>query len=143
MSVTVDANLLLYASDRASRFYDPATVTLRRLAQGPRLLYLFWPVIMAYLRIATHSAIFDSPLAPDEATGNIDSLLKLPHVRSPSEDEIFWTTYMDVTAPGPVRGNLVPDAHIAALMRRHGVRDIFTLDRDFRRFEGIRTLDPL
>jgi len=101
MSVTVDANLLLYASDRASRFYDPATVTLRRLAQGPGLVYLFWPVIMAYLRIATHSAIFDSPLAPDEATGNIDSLLRLPHVRSPSEDEIFWITYMDVTAPRP------------------------------------------
>lgn len=45
-------------------------------------------------------------------------------------------------AEGGARGNLVTDAHLVTLMRRYGVRTILTRDRDFRRFDGIRALDP-
>ncbi len=105
-------------------------------------MYLFWPVVIAYLRIATHPAVFEHPLSAEAATGNIESLLALPHVRSPGEDDGFWETYRLVTAGVVVRGNLVPDAHLVALMRQHGVGTIWSHDRDFRKFEGITVLDP-
>lgn len=142
MTAAIDANLLLYPSDSSSDFFEPATELLRKLTRGPDILYVFWPVVMAYLRIATHPSIFDSPLSSENATRNVDSLLALSHVRSPSEEAGFWRTFYDTLADADVRGNLVGDAHIVALMRHHGVRDIWTSDRDFRRFDGIRVLDP-
>src|SRR5919106_4597115 len=50
VSCTVDVNLLLYASDASSRFHEPARDLLDRLSRGPEIVYLFWPVIMGYLR---------------------------------------------------------------------------------------------
>lgn len=142
MSATVDTNLLLYASDAASRFHLRALEVLERCAKGPDLLYLFWPVVMAYLRFATHPAVFERPLSGDEAMRNIEALLDLPHVRSPGEDDGFWSVYRAVTAGVVVRGNLVPDAHLVALMRQYGVGTVWSHDRDFRKFEGIVARDP-
>lgn len=142
MSSTVDVNVLLYASDSSSRFHDGARSLLDRLIQGPDLFYLFWPVIMGYLRIATHPAIFGRPLPPDEATANVDELLALPHAQTAGEEQGFWGLFRATTSDVPIRGNLVPDAHLVALMRQHGVTTLWTRDRDFRKFDGIQVRDP-
>jgi predicted nucleic acid-binding protein len=55
--------------------------------------------------------------------------------------EGFWALYR-ATAGDRLRGNDVPDGHVATLMRQHGVRVIYARDRGFRRFEGIQVLDP-
>jgi toxin-antitoxin system PIN domain toxin len=142
MSVTVDANVLLYASDEQSPRHEPARGLLERLAAGPGILYVFWPVVMAYLRIATHPGIFEQPLDPGAARANLGALLDRPHVRSPGEATGFWAVYRDTVGQDVIRGNLVTDAHIAALMRQHGVGTIWTSDRDFRRFPDITARDP-
>jgi hypothetical protein len=141
MSYTVDANLLLYASDSSSPFHDRSSALLGQMAQGPEIVYLFWPVLMAYLRIATHPSVFAAPLTPAEATGNLERLLALPHVQTPGEHERFWSSYQRV-ADASVRGNLIPDAYVVALMHENGVRTIWTHDRDFRRFDGVDARDP-
>lgn len=142
MSSTVDVNVLVYASNSTSRFHEEARATLDRLVAGPDLLYLFWPVLMGYLRIATHPALLPRPLPPDEVAANIGALLALPHVRTVGEEEGFWDVYRAVTSDVTVRGNLVPDAHLVALMRQHGVTKLWTRDRDFRKFDAIRVEDP-
>lgn len=142
MSHAIDANLLLYASDASSAFHERAAAFLRRSAEGPELLYLPWPSVMAYLRIATHPAIFEQPLSPEEAAGNVESLLARPQVRPIGEIDGFWLAYRRITDGLVVRGNLVPDAHLAALLLQHGVTTLWTHDRDFRRFEGLRVRDP-
>ena len=142
MSVTIDANVLLYASDDRSSRHTSAVALLVRLTAGPGLVYLFWPVAMAYLRIATHPSIFDQPLDPAEARQNLDKLVRRAHVRCPGEADRFWRVYQDLVGDDPIRGNLVTDSHIVALMHQHGVSTIFTADRDFRRFPGISARDP-
>lgn len=142
MSATVDANLLLFASDTASKLHERAREVLAELAGGPALLYLFWPVSMGYLRISTHPGVFRDPLSPQTACANIERLLARTNVRAPGEDEGFWSAYRDVSRDPGVRGNLVPDAHLIALMHQYGVRTILTRDRDFRRFESIEVRDP-
>ncbi|CAN5850943.1 type II toxin-antitoxin system VapC family toxin [soil metagenome] len=142
MSETIDANVLLYASDEESPRQPGAQRLLERLASGPDLVYVFWPVAMAYLRIATHPRIFERPLDDATARSNLRSLLDRPHVRCPGEREGFWELFEDTVGAAVVRGNLVTDAHIATLMRQHGVTTIWTADRDFRRFSGITTRDP-
>ncbi|HVL90954.1 MAG TPA: TA system VapC family ribonuclease toxin [Actinomycetota bacterium] len=142
MSSAIDANLLLYASDRSSPFHERALETVTMLAAGPALLYLFWPVAMAYLRIATHPGVFARPLPWRAASENIRGLLERDNVRSPGEDEGFWPLFADTADAAGVRGSLVPDAHLVALMRRSGVTTLWTHDRDFRRFDGITLQDP-
>jgi len=141
VSSTLDANVLVYASNRAAPLHDPAEELVRRLADGPDLVYLFWPTIMGYLRIVTHPAILPRPLSARDAMGNIAGLIDRPHVRSPGEGAGFWPIYRSA-AGDHARGNDVPDAHLAALMRQHGVRLIYTRDRGFRRFDGIEARDP-
>jgi len=141
LSVTVDANILIYASNEADPLHQPARALVQTFVRGPELLYLFWPTITAYLRIMTHPAILPRPSSAPEAAANITLLLARPHVRVPGEDDGFWELYR-ATAGDNARGNDVADAHIAALMRQHGVRTIYTRDRGFRRFDAIEMRDP-
>jgi toxin-antitoxin system PIN domain toxin len=142
VSTALDANLLLYASDQASPFRQRANELLAELAAGPAIVYLLWPTVMAYLRLSTHPSVFAHPLSPEEASTNIERLLRLPHVQGPGEQEGFWDVYLGVASDVDARGNLVPDAHLVALMIQNGVRTIWTHDRDYRKFTGIEVRDP-
>jgi toxin-antitoxin system PIN domain toxin len=92
--------------------------------------------------MATHPRIFQSPLAPAEALGNVEALAALAHVRLLSEEPGFLEVYREVAGAFPVRGNLVPDAHLAALLRQHGVTILWTHDSDFRKFSFLDVRDP-
>lgn len=142
MSYAVDANVLLYASDESSPVHRRARAFVEQIAAGPEIVYLFWPAITAYLRIATHPAVFARPLSIAEAVVNVDQLLARPHVRTTGEGDAFWRTFRDVIDDSLPAGNLVPDAHLVALMRQNDVRTIWTRDRDYRRFSGIEVRDP-
>lgn len=142
MSVTVDANVLVYASNEAEPVHLSARRLVERLAGGPEIVYLFWPTIMGYLRIVTHPSVLPHPLSPKDAIANVGALISAPHVRTPGESEGFWELYL-ATRGAADRGNDVPDGHLATLMRQHGVGTIYTRDRDFRRFDGIAVENPL
>ena len=142
MSFSCDVNILLYASDAASPVHAPARRFLEHTAAGGDLMCLGWPTVMAYLRMATHPRIFTAPLTPAEALRNVEALAGLPHVRLLGEEPGFLDVYRKVTGSFPVRGNLVPDAHLASLLRQHGVRTLFTRDTDFRKFDFLDVRDP-
>ena len=142
MSYAIDANILLYASDDGSPLYKPARRFLEESEMRQETLCLGWPTLMAYLRIATHPRIFGQPLSPNSAMRNVESLLNFPHVRVLSEEEDFWACYRQVTEGLHVRGNLVPDAHLVALLREHDVRVLYTNDMDFKKFHVIETVNP-
>ncbi len=143
MSFSVDVNLLLYASDTSSGYQKPALAFLRSVTEGSELCCLAWSTVMSYLRMATHPSIFASPLSPAEAQGNVERLLSHAHVRCLSEAEGFWTVYLELAGETPVRGSLVPDAHLAALLKQHGIRTLYTHDKDFLKFSFLRVVDPL
>lgn len=142
MTVTVDVNVLVYASNVEADEHDRATALVAHLAAGPGLVVLLWPVILGYLRIATHPSIFPVPLTPSAAEANIGDLLGQPHVRAAGELDGFWRVYRGVAAPVAPRGTLVPDAHLVALMVQHGISRIWSRDRDLRKFDDITAVDP-
>jgi toxin-antitoxin system PIN domain toxin len=141
LSATLDTNILVYASNERDPAHRAARSLLERLTAGPDLLYLFWPTLLGYVRLVTSPRILVRPLGPVAAVENVSGLVQLPHVRTPGEADGFWDLYR-ATAGDRLRGNDVPDGHIATLMRQHGVRLIYTRDRGLRRFEGIQVLDP-
>lgn len=143
MSYSIDANILLYASDESSEWHKPAKAFLEQRPADPDILCLTWPVLMAYQRIATHPAVFARPLAPETAWGNVQKLLALPRTRVVTEAEEFSEDYCVATDGMTVSGNLVPDAHVATILRENGVRRIYTADTDFRKFEFLEVVNPL
>jgi uncharacterized protein len=142
VSYSLDVNILLYASDRSSSRHQEALKFLEARAADPDLLCLAWPTLLSYLRIATHPRIFAQPLSPNEALLNIESLTGLPRTHVICEEENFLSLYREVTRGFTARGNLVPDAHLAALLRQHEISTLYTTDADFRKFEFLDVRNP-
>jgi toxin-antitoxin system PIN domain toxin len=142
LSYAVDANILLYASDAASPFNHRARTFLETCVSGSEIFCLAWSTVMAYLRIATHPGVFQRPLSPGDAVANLEPLVRLPHVRMLAEEEGYWEVYREVTQGMVIRGNLVMDAHLAALLRQHGIRSLYTNDSDFRKFRFLEVRNP-
>jgi len=143
VSFAIDANILLYASNSASPHHRSARGFLGEIAEGREILYLAWPTAMSYLRIATHPSVFATPLTHAEALANLRSLIGRPNVRLVTEKPDFLDLYAEVTGRVPVRGNLVPDAHLATLLLQNGIRTLYTNDVDFRRFDFLDPRNPL
>lgn len=142
MSYSLDANILLDASNGTSPWHEPAKNFLASCMEDEELLLLTWPVLMAYLRISTHPSIFDEPLSQSQAESNVTTLLGQPQVYLISENEEFWQIYREIGKTLPIRGNLVMDARIAALLRQAEVPRIYTRDQDFDAFDFLTSLHP-
>ena len=67
----------------------------------------------------------------------------MPRCRVVTEPDDFLAVYREVADEVVARGNLVPDAHLAALARADGIRTIYTHDRDFRKFAFLKVVDPV
>jgi toxin-antitoxin system PIN domain toxin len=138
--ISVDANVLVYAHRGEMPQHAAAVRKLRELADGTRQLALTWTALYQFLRVVTHRGLYNSPTAVDVAWRFCGDLCAFPNAVVLSETtahaEVLDRLLVDVQPTG----NLVHDAHIAAVMIEHGVRDIVTNDADFRRFPGIRVV---
>ncbi|MGH9189175.1 MAG: TA system VapC family ribonuclease toxin [Acidimicrobiales bacterium] len=142
MSATLDVNILVYAADETSSRHARARALLEHVATSPSITYLFWPVLLGYMRIITHPAIVEAPLSPEAALADIDDLIGRPQIVVAGEGARFWGGFQSIARSVQPRGALVPDAHVVALMREHGVGEVWSNDRDFRKFDGISALNP-
>ena len=142
MAFALDVNPLVYASDSASPYHSAAVDLFESARQSNESAYLFWPVIFGFLRISTDPRILTEPLTSSEAIDTVESLLGLPQVVAPAERDGFLRDFRAASAGVVLRGRHFSDAHIVALMRHYGVNTIYSHDRDFRKFDGIRVVDP-
>jgi toxin-antitoxin system PIN domain toxin len=143
MSYSIDTNILLYASDQESPHHERAKEFVETRGSDPDLLCLSWVTLMGYQRIATHPSIFRKPLSEQQAWGNVSSLIALPRCRLITEQEGFVDEYEQLSKTAGVKGNLVPDAHLAVILRQHGVSKIYTADSDFRKFGFLSVVNPI
>lgn len=143
MSYSVDVNLLIYASDQSSPFHARAAGFLVECASGSEPMHLAWSTLMGYLRIVTNPRILKNPLSLTEASENVQTLLSLPHVRLLSERVDFFRVFRKATRGLSVRGKLVPDAHLAALLLQNGITILYSNDSDFSLFPFLEVRNPL
>lgn len=138
----VDVNLLLYALDQTSPRHDRARGWLERTLSGQETVGLSWTVLLAFVRLSTRSAVFVSPLAADEALDVVDEWLALPSTVVVQPGRRHSAVLRELLTDAGTAGNLVPDAHLAALAMEHGA-ELCSSDADFSRFSGLRWVDPL
>lgn len=138
----VDTNVLVYAEIISSAHHDRALGLLTELAGDPRPWAVPWPCIYEFLRVVTHPRVFHPPVPMERALSDLGQILGSPSLRLLSETPRHAEIMGRVLVGGNVSGNLTHDAHIAALCLEHGVSELLTGDRDFRRFPELSVVDP-
>ncbi len=138
----IDANLLLYAYDGSVKHHEAARTWLTRVLSEPESVAMTSTVVLAFLRISTDFHIVRQPFAPDEALDIVLRLLRQPQVVELSPGERYWQIFQQLVARSGATGKLMMDAHLAALAIEHNAT-ICTADRDFKRFDGLRSYYPL
>jgi uncharacterized protein len=140
--VLLDANLLLYATDTASPDYPAASAWLTTVLNGDQRVGIPWQTIGAFLRISTHPRVSRTPLTGSAAWDRVQNWLTADPVWIPPATERTARAYGSLMAQGPITGNLVPDAQLAALAIEHGLT-IYSADSDFARFPTATWINPL
>lgn len=141
--IGVDTNVLVHAADEDAPLHGPCRELLEGARGAPQTLCPTWSVVCEFLRVITHRRVLARPFTMEQAWATAASFLAMPHVSvlGPGPRHLARAPGM-LAAPG-VSGNLVHDAHIAAVLVEHGVHRIYTFDQDLRRFPGLEVVDPL
>lgn len=138
----LDANLLVYAVNRRAERHEATSRWLAEQLGGASRVGLPWQTMTAFLRIVTHPRLFARPLDPRTAWAQVTDWLEAPVTWIPQPGPEYGRILGTLIAQHDVRGNLVPDAALAALAIEHGVA-LASADTDFARFRDLRWENPL
>lgn len=141
--IAVDTNVLVYAHRRDSEWHRPAADRVRSLAEGPAPWAIPWPCIHEFLAIVTHPRIYRPPSEAPAAVDQVSAWLESPSLTLLAEGPGYGERLTDLLAASKVTGPRIHDARVAALCLYHGVRELWSADRDFTRFTELTVTNPL
>lgn len=137
----VDANVLLYAVNERSAHHESARAWLDRSLSGGETVGFAWVALLAFLRLSTHTSVFPDPLAPETASDVAKSWLQAPGAVVLQTGRRHLSLLSGFLREAGTAGNIVNDAHLAALAVEHDAA-IASYDGDFARFAGVRWHRP-
>jgi uncharacterized protein len=140
--ILIDVNILVYATHEESVAHAAAGAWLDQQLNGSTKVGVPWASMLGFLRIATNARAFRKPLTMADAWGQVLRWLGAAPVWVPQPTERHADVLGQLLALPGVHGNLVPDAHLAALAIEHGLT-LCSTDGDFARFSKLRFLNPL
>lgn len=141
--IAIDTNILVYAHRADSPHHEKASAALAACAQSRLAWCIPWPCIHEFFAVVTHLRIYSPPTPPKKALDQINAWLESPSLILLAETATHWPTLQAMLANAKTIGPAVHDARIAALCLSHGVRELWSADRDFRRFSELKVVDPL
>ena len=141
--IAVDTNLLVYAHRADSVWHRQARKCLEKLATGGSRWAIPWPCLYEFYAVITHPKIFPRPTPPRTAWETCQEFALCPQVRMLSETEDFAEKLAGLIRELDLKGPKIHDARIAALCHIHGVRELWSCDRDFSRFKFIKVVNPV
>lgn len=141
--IAVDTNILVYAHREDAPFHSRALKAITGLAEGDAPWAIPWPCLHEFLSIATHPRIFNPPTPLAIAIEQVDSWLESPGLVLLAESDVHWTRLASLLKKGEIVGPRIHDARIAALCLSHGVKELWSADRDFGRFPTLKVKNPL
>jgi uncharacterized protein len=141
--IALDSNILVYAHREEAPFHEIAARRLADLAQSQVAWAIPWPCLHEFLNIITHPRIYNPPTPLNVAIETVEAWLKAPTLILLAEADDYWPHLRAAISAGKIIGPRVHDARIAALCRQHGVRELWSADRDFSRFPELNVVNPL
>jgi uncharacterized protein len=140
--IVIDVNILIYAHNSASDTSAASKQWLEQALSEPEPVGFPWAAIHSFLRLTTGHVVLPRPLDMPTATSIVDDWLSAPNTRIIEPGPRYWTIFQELLIKARVTGKLVSDAHLAAITIEHDAT-MYTADRDFRRFAGLRVINPL
>ena len=141
--IAVDTNILIYAHRAESPMHVPTKAALDRLAAGGLPWGTVWQCVHEFAAIVTHPRIYRPPSTLDQCLEEIRNWRACPTFRCIAEGGAYWANLEKLLVEGRVKRPLVHDARIAAVCVEEGVREFWTVDRDFSRFPTLHVVNPL
>jgi toxin-antitoxin system PIN domain toxin len=141
--IAIDTNILVYAHRPESPFFDKANAQVRDLAEGGQTWAIPWPCVSEFYSVVTNPKMIDVPTPPEAAIAQLDAWMESPTLTLLGETRGSWAVLRNQLIDGKVVGRRAHDARIAALCLAHGVRELWTADRDYGRFPALRSRNPL
>jgi uncharacterized protein len=140
--IVVDANLLIYSYDTDSTHHKKSRAWVEKIFSDIELVGLTWQTVSAFLRVITNRRLPGSRLTVKQGTEIVEAWLEQPNVRIIVAGDEHWSVLKQMMVEGQASGPLVSDAELAALTVEYG-GVLYTADRDFARFPGLRWKNPL
>jgi uncharacterized protein len=140
--IVVDANLLVYSYDTNSADHKKSAEWIERVLSGTEAVGLPWPCICAFVRVVTNRGLAGIRVTADAALEVVEEWLEAPNVQILVPGDHHWAEFRRMVVEGQAPGPKVTDADIAALTIEYG-GVLYTADRDFARFPGLRWINPL
>ena len=141
--IAIDTNLLVYAHRPDMPLHEAALALLRGLPGRGGLFGLPWPCLHEFLAVVTNPRIFRDPTPSPVALAAVRALAESESIRMLGEGAGYLDHLAEQVTRGGVRGGMVHDARVAAICRYHGIRELWSADRDFSRFPDLRVVNPL
>ncbi len=141
--IAVDTNILVYAHRPEMPFHDRAREVLDTAVMEPEPLAVPWPCVHEFLAVVTHPRIFREPTPIDMALDALRGLQQSLDGGFLGEGDGYLEMLDTLARPARLQGPVIHDARIAAICVYHGVRELWSADRDFSLFTTIRVRNPL
>jgi uncharacterized protein len=141
--IALDTNVLVYAHRADAPFHAPAREAVQGLMQGRQRFAVPWPCAHEFIAVVTHPRVYRDPTPLDQALSVLDALHGLEHCDFLGEAVDHLEMLRALAVPAQVHGGAIHDARIAALCVQHGVRELWSADRDFSRYPSLRLRNPL
>ena len=141
--IAIDTNILVYSHRKDSTFYKAAFSKLKQLAESGFDWAIPWPCIHEFISVVTHPKIYKTPSSNDQVIQQIEIWMESPTLRLLGEGDHYWNKLRTFVCLEKVKGSIIHDARIAAICLESGVTSLWTADRDFSMFPGVRIQNPL
>ena len=141
--IAVDSNLLVYAHRKDSEFHTASKELVNALRHQSTPWAIPWPCVHEFISIVTHPGIYKPASTLSEALGFLDSMFTSPQLLLLSESPGYFERLREIATAARLKGPRIHDARIAALCLHHGVRELWSADRDFSAFPQLSTRNPL
>ena len=141
--IAVDSNILVYAHREDSEWHAVAYEKLAELAEGRGAWAIPWPCVHEFLAIVTHPRNYSPPTPLAAALDQVEAWIESPSLVLLAESDVHTQTLRETLVNGKIAGAQVHDARISALCLQHGVKELWSADRDFGRFPNLSVVNPL
>lgn len=138
----VDVNVLVYAHRREAPDHERYREWLDAVRRAREPLGVPALVLSGFLRVVTHPRVFREPTPLPDALAFTEAVRAAPAWFDVQPGPRHWGIFADLCQTAEARGNLIPDAYLAAVVIEHGAT-WYTADRGFARFAGLRWRHPL
>ena len=141
--IAIDTNLLVYAYREDSEFHKATTENLRPVIEGSVTWALPWPCVHEFIGVVTSGRVYKPASPLPGVLAFLDSLFASPQLHLLAESPGYFEKLRDFAQAAKISGPRIHDARIAALCLHHGVRELWSADRDFSAFPQLKVRNPL